>query len=251
MERGLEYLLAGALALTACVDPVNDDDSYNDDDVVNDDDMVNDDDITANDDDVSNDDDTTPTNNAPYAEIASPETGSEVIQGIEVFFDACTSYDKDGDSLSYHWFFGDSNTLTLQDDCLASHVYTAEPGLKEVVLRVEDEHGAYDEDTIELTLNEDVKENQPPVAIAGGPYEVDLSVSPYLVVDFSEGGTGSYDPDGEIVNYHVNWGNNGTNTNSSGSMVHQYPAIGEYTLTLTVEDNQGSEDTNTTTVTVY
>ena len=49
----------------------------------------------------------------------------------------------------------------------------------------------------------------------------------------------SYDPDGEIVSYHWNFGDGFTDVTDEPEVEHTYPGDGEYTVTLWVEDNYG------------
>ncbi len=52
---------------------------------------------------------------------------------------------------------------------------------------------------------------------------------------------GSYDPDGEIVSYHWDFGDG---NNATGMYAdHVYSEPGEYVVTLTVTDNEGAENT--------
>ncbi|MFB3923019.1 MAG: S8 family serine peptidase [Terriglobia bacterium] len=81
--------------------------------------------------------------------------------------------------------------------------------------------------------------NTPPVANLGGPYGSNFR-KPVLF-----DGTGSYDPDGQILIYLWDFGD-GT-TAVGPSVVHQYTAGGNYTVTLTVRDNLGGIGTQTTT----
>ena len=65
--------------------------------------------------------------------------------------------------------------------------------------------------------------------------------------------TGSYDTDGTIVSYKWDFENDGTydRVGNYPSTTWHYPAPGTYTAKLTVVDNDGLEDSNTTTVKVY
>ena len=67
-----------------------------------------------------------------------------------------------------------------------------------------------------------------------------------LVVNFDA--TGSFDPDGSIVNYAWDFGdgNNGTGV----SPTHIYAALGTYTVTLTVTDNLGASTISNGTIIV-
>ncbi len=57
---------------------------------------------------------------------------------------------------------------------------------------------------------------------------------------------GSYDPDGEIIDYHWDFGDE--TTGSGQSVVHEYNETGLYTVTLTVTDNEGGVTFCTDTV---
>ncbi|MCF7911211.1 MAG: tandem-95 repeat protein [Candidatus Cloacimonetes bacterium] len=71
-----------------------------------------------------------------------------------------------------------------------------------VTLTVTDDRGATDSDLTTVTVTE---YNYPPVADAGGPYEEIASIETGIAtVNFD--GSGSYDIDGEIVNYEWCWG---------------------------------------------
>jgi len=82
----------------------------------------------------------------------------------------------------------------------------------------------------------------PPVADAG----LDQDVILYEVVFFD--GSGSSDIDGEIVSYSWDFGDG---TNASGvEVTHKYTSEGIFTATLTVNDNIGLTDTDTSIITV-
>ncbi len=232
-----------ALSLVGCPDAHDNDTTPSiDDDTTP---YTNDDDDSTTVDDDSVDDDSTYENHAPYALISAPENGATVTQNQPVIFDGCASYDKDDDPISYHWNFGDDETYDGAE-CSTQHTYTAAPGSKQVSLRVEDPQGASHEVSLELILEEEQPTNQPPVAIAGGPYNA--VVNQFLYLYFDSSGTGSYDPDGVISLYTINWGDGSSNYNSNGHFIHRYDEIGAKTITLTVEDNIGATDTDITTI---
>ncbi|MBA7479845.1 hypothetical protein ES707_15286 [subsurface metagenome] len=82
-----------------------------------------------------------------------------------------------------------------------------------------------------------------PVADAGGPYLVQVDCSADL------DGSASYHPDGTIVSYDWNFGDN---TTGSGVLVsHTYTAVGIYEVNLTVTDDSGVQASDTTMVVVY
>ncbi|MEF8879565.1 MAG: NosD domain-containing protein [Candidatus Thermoplasmatota archaeon] len=77
-----------------------------------------------------------------------------------------------------------------------------------------------------------------PVAITNGPYEA--STGEEFTLDAST----SYSPDGDIVSYSWDLGD-GT-TSSSESLTHSYSTAGTYTISLTVTNSYGGNDTTTT-----
>jgi YD repeat-containing protein len=83
---------------------------------------------------------------------------------------------------------------------------------------------------------------QVPVAVANGPYTVQLGQT----VTFSS--SGSFDPDGTISSYHWNFGD-GASANLQNPS-HVYQTSGSFTATLTVTDNAGLRASTTATVTI-
>lgn len=81
--------------------------------------------------------------------------------------------------------------------------------------------------------------NEPPIADAGGPYYANIEE------EITFNGSRSYDPDGNITSYEWNFGDGIT---GSGQIVnHTYYNPGDYTVILTVIDNDGAIDNDTTT----
>ncbi len=76
--------------------------------------------------------------------------------------------------------------------------------------------------------------NIPPFADAGGPYYG--IINSWITFD----GSGSSDVDGTIVEYEWDFGETYGHTGRGVSVPHQYSAIGNYTVTLTVTDNDGA-----------
>ncbi|MBE3136942.1 MAG: cadherin-like domain-containing protein [Thermoplasmata archaeon] len=84
-------------------------------------------------------------------------------------------------------------------------------------------------------------QNQKPVAdlSAGEPYQG------YVDTEITFDGSKSYDPDGNITKWFWVFGDN---TNGTGKTApHIYSKGGTYTVTLTVTDDEGATNTNTTT----
>lgn len=82
-----------------------------------------------------------------------------------------------------------------------------------------------------------------PVAIPGGTYTGNVGVP----ITFD--GSGSYDSDGgAIASYTWDFGDGTTGTGMTAK--HTYAAAGEYIVTLTVVDNEGVSNTNSTKATI-
>ena len=85
-------------------------------------------------------------------------------------------------------------------------------------------------------------ENTPPVADANGPY----TGTEDIPVAFSS--DGSYDPDGDALTYHWDFGDDSTGTGVNPT--HAYTAGGEYIVTLIVNDGKVDSEPSTTTATI-
>ena len=88
----------------------------------------------------------------------------------------------------------------------------------------------------------DCQSNTVPTANPGGPYNGSAGSS------ISFDGSGSSDSDGSIAGYQWDFGDNST---GSGVMpTHVYASAGTFDVTLTVTDDGGATDTQTTTATI-
>ena len=161
----------------------------------------------------------------PVADAGGPYSG-----GVDkpISFNATGSYDPDGAIEAYFWDFGDGNNST---EANATHAY-ADLGNFTVTLTVTDNHNASTTSSswVYVIAN-------PPVADTGGPYS-STAVDP---VDFDS--SGSHDPDGTIVEYVWDFGDGSNSTEANPN--HIYSLQGNYTVTLTVTDNDNA------TVTAY
>ncbi len=176
---------------------------------------------------------TPPANQPPVANAGGPY---QVQVDCEVILDGSASYDPDGTIDSYDWDFGDE---TSGSGAIVPHTYTT-VGVYEVTLTVTDNEGAQSSDTTTVEVS---PPPVPPVADAGGPYLTEVNCS----VDLD--GSASYHPDGTIVSYNWDFGDN---TGGTGIIVpHIYTASGIYDVILTVTDSAGLESSNTTMVVVY
>jgi len=167
--------------------------------------------------------------------VASFTESAETMYTREVVtFNASDSYDSDGVIVSYFWDFGDGANAT---GVIVEHTYV-DDGIYTVTLTVTDDDGAIATASATKTIL-----NRPPVASFTESAE---SVLVGEVIYFNA--SASYDPDGAIVNYIWDFGDG---ANASGVVVeHSYADDGNYTVTLTVTDDDGAMASTTSTKTV-
>jgi len=164
----------------------------------------------------------------PIAEANGPYTGGAT-DSIE--FSSEGSYDPDGNITLYEWDFGDESEHSFEAN--PSHVYTLQ-GNYTVTLTVIDDDNVTDTDTTWCDIAP-----QPPIPNANGPYSGITGET----IPFSS--AGSYDIDGDILEYRWNLGD-GSGIFMEGNPSHVFDEVGNYTITLTVEDNDGLTGTATT-----
>lgn len=175
--------------------------------------------------------------NSPPVAVAYPDY-QEVMVGEDAWFYGGGSYDPDGYIVSYEWNFGDGN---IGYGYNTTHKYTA-PGYYNVTLTVTDNEGATDVDAVMVYVIR-VPTQEPPVAIAEpGIQYVNVGEPAWFT------GGSSYDPDGFIVSYDWNFGDGGIG--SGVNISHVYTSAGNYTVTLTITDDEGAVDTDTCLVIV-
>jgi len=174
-------------------------------------------------------------NNPPTARAGVPIVTHS---GEKTMFDASESFDPDGSIVEYEWDFGDQTPPARYPNSKAVHSY-AKPGNYTVTLTVRDNTGlpgGIDTDTVPVMVN------FPPVADAG---ENMIRCIGQVIFD----GTGSKDPDGNIIAYKWDFGDG--KTGEGGRPVHIYESSGVYNVMLTLTDNSGtgtSKDSDTVIV---
>ena len=173
-------------------------------------------------------------NEAPTASFTTNVTTPE--PGESVTFDASGSADSDGPVSSYSWDFGDGATATGET---VTHSYSS-AGDYTVTLTVTDDAGGTD--SASTTVSVSGGNAAPDASFTVSP----SSPSPGSSATFDA--ADSSDSDGSITGYEWDLGDGTTATGQS--VTHTYDAAGEYTVTLTVTDDAGATDSNSTTVTV-
>jgi len=156
--------------------------------------------------------------------------------GDNVTFDASVSHDPNGFIVKFIWIFGDGGGADAGDNPVTMHTYNS-VGRFIVTLTVEDNNG--NRDTVSYTVT--VSSSMPPIA--------DFIYSPAFPVQgvsvFFDGSR-SNDPDGFVVSWFWDFGDGSV---SFGTFVsHTYFSPGNYTVLLTVTDDQGATGSKTTTV---
>jgi PKD repeat protein len=175
----------------------------------------------------------------------TPEAGSDVsvIEDEYADFNASGSTDTPSDifNLTFKWDFGDGTITGWNSTPGASHNYTTD-GQYTVTLTVGDDDGSEQTDTLTVTVN-----NQAPEADAGDDKLVAEDV------EVSLEGFGN-DTISDVLNLLFKWdfgdGSSQTSWNFDGSAAHTYEQMGDYTVTLSVNDGDVTT-TDTANVTVY
>ncbi|MEE8571056.1 MAG: PKD domain-containing protein, partial [Candidatus Bathyarchaeia archaeon] len=160
----------------------------------------------------------------------SPSTDLSVFSLI-TFSD--TSTDLDGTIISWLWDFGDN---TASSDQNLTHMY-ADKGIYLVTLTVIDNDGYVGDSSQSVIIS-----NLPPIAAFTYSPERPMVEQEIVFTDLSE------DPEGEILTYLWNFGDEATSTEKHPH--HTYAAYGTYTVTLTVTDDEGATDIHSTSFTV-
>ncbi|AHC15948.1 PKD domain-containing protein [Salinispira pacifica] len=179
-------------------------------------------------------------NQKPVADAGGDQT---VVLGETVYLDGSGSSDPDGSPLDYLWeIFAVPETSAITDDSLANPgvFYTSftpdQAGDYIIRLNVSD---PYDEVADDIRVN----------VIAGSSNELptvsfDASSPDYgytgQSLDFA---VNADDTDGTIANHAWDFGDGSTVESGSATESHSYSSAGEYTVTVTVTDDQGAEAT--------
>lgn len=186
----------------------------------------------------------------PEAVICDCDGGFEYNPNQDIPLDGTCSYHPDGarEIVLYEWDF-DYDGATFDVDAVGPQVTIVDgypaTGLYTVALRVTDDN-PFEPQTELVTCDINITEDPTcPNADAGGPY--DGFVGMPVTVD----GSGSWDPDGDIVDYEWDLDNDGQFDDAftvTAEWTWNIPGI--YTIALLVRDANGCEDIDYATVDV-
>ncbi|RLF42245.1 MAG: hypothetical protein DRN18_02660, partial [Thermoplasmata archaeon] len=153
------------------------------------------------------------------------------------YYYSTSSTDPDGDLLRYIFDWGDGTTTEISDlkpsgETVTSSHSWSQPGTYQIKVKAIDIQNAESNwsEPLTVTISSPTAQNLP-VAIFSAPDSA--VVNQTITLDASQ----SRDPDGNIANYTWQFGDGST---AYGVIVtHSYSEPGNYTITLTVIDNDG------------
>ena len=181
--------------------------------------------------------------NQPPVALAEAVTSTSIIQGQSVEFDASASHDPDGTIVGYAW---ESDGDGQYDDSSGVNPTIPFPtvGTFYVDVRVTDNDAATD--VLDTTIQVNVAPpNQPPVAQAQATTATTILEGE--TVSFN--GSASYDPDGTIVTYAWERGDDTDYNDAFGvTPTISFPSPGDFYVDLRVTDDDGANDTLNTKI---
>jgi parallel beta-helix repeat protein len=180
--------------------------------------------------------------NLPPTAIIDSITPNPAKQGKETVSFVGHGNDSDGSVVAYNWtssidgFLNTSSAFTKPASELLVGTHT-------IYFTVQDDYGAWSSPATEILT---ITTNQPPVAsFSYSPMNPGINE----IVTFND--STSYDPDGSIVSYNWSFGDvNSTNTTVS-TITHSYASVGEYTVNLTVTDDEGATNKTSRVIKVF
>lgn len=165
-------------------------------------------------------------NAAPIIDLQTSDL--EGLSPLEVSFDADTTSDANGDSLSFSWDFGGGDTSTA-----SQAVRVFEAGQYEVTLMVTDGMEAVSQSITVTSVNyAPVPAIVASASLGQAPFEVTLD------------GSATSDANGDAMTFDWDLGDGTTSTDTT--VTHTYTAAGEYNVVLTVFDGLESASDSVT-----
>lgn len=189
-------------------------------------------------------------NEPPQARAGGDE--GIILPAINFVLDGTASYDPDGLIKEYSWSqaAGSSQAILRNSNSAVAKPDSLVPGFYVFRLTVTDDKGATGTDDVLIIVDAEPPANKVPIANAGNDVILTLPTNSVLL-----NGTGSMDPDGNIISYNwslvsgpsqIDLGNSASSSLNVGNLI-----IGTYVFRLTVTDNKEATATDDITVTVY
>ncbi len=166
------------------------------------------------------------------------------IVGAITTLDGSLSSDSDGLVKKWEWDLDNNGSYELDGGTAKTTGYTINAsGTYTVGLRVTDNSNDTDTTTITFVAT------KAPVAVMGASA---AEVRPGVPVTFDPAGSADQDPTGSIVSYRYDFGDGSPPvvTSSAAPVSHTYTSFGDFTVTLTVTDDQGAQSAKTVLVRV-
>jgi len=148
-------------------------------------------------------------------------------------FSSTGSISPESEITNYTWDFGDGNKSYVPNPV---HAYTL-LGTYNVTLTINESRNFTDIDNLTVFIL-----NRPPKAY----FEISQNTG-YVTTPFTFNSS-SYDHDGIIVRYHWDFGDG--MSSSEAQPTHYYPSKGDFSVNLTIFDNDGGNDTYTEQITI-
>ncbi len=188
-------------------------------------------------------------NSRPVASASATPTSGDT--PLPVSFSGAESVDFDGSIVGGGWDFDGDGIFNVWDDTDIVHVLSAnatftKPGVYNAKLRVVDDQGAWDVDTLTIIVGGNDPSNFAPTASFTGST---TGGSAPLLVSFDA--SASSDSDGSIVNYEWDFNGDGQydSYGSSTSASHSYSSPGNFPCRLRVTDDKGAQHSTTFDIT--
>ncbi len=179
-------------------------------------------------------------NQSPTAQAGGPYNTKP---GNAIDFNGDASTDPDGDVIMYLWDFGDGSPL-FTGGPEVSHLY-ADLGNYQVVLKVQDDFEGVDSDTTLAIISNNLF---PLVELRASEVNVIGTCTDEYEIDFTV--DVANDPDGSIVSFDWDFGDNSPHSNSSTTISHIYQVPGAYMVKLSVADNEGAVSVDSLLITL-
>lgn len=145
----------------------------------------------------------------------------------------------DGEIIEYKWISSLDGVIN-NDKSFSSNDLSK--GVHTINFQVKDNDNRWSNQDTETIIISDSAYNFPPIAKSGGPY------SGYANKKINIDGSNSYDSDGSIVEYLWDFGDNTTGTGKYQK--HTYSYQGNYSIKITITDDDGYVSTDSTYVNI-